>query len=64
MTIYLIVGLPGAGKTTRAKELEITESALRLTPDDWQMSIFGGDDPTRWRSKSWGCGPPGWASTS
>ena len=51
MTIYLIVGLPGAGKTTRAKELEITESALRLTPDDWQMSIFGGDDPTRWRSK-------------
>ena len=51
MTIYLIVGLPGAGKTTRAKELEVSESALRLTPDDWQMSIFGGDDPTRWRSK-------------
>ena len=51
MTIYLIVGLPGAGKTTRAKELEISESALRLTPDDWQMAIFGGDDPTRWRSK-------------
>ena len=22
-TVYLIVGLPGAGKTTRAKELEI-----------------------------------------
>ena len=51
MTIYLIVGLPGAGKTTRAKELEVSESALRLTPDDWQMAIFDGDSPTRWRSK-------------
>ena len=51
MTIYLIVGLPGAGKTTRAKELEVSESALRLTPDDWQMAIFRGDNPTRWRSK-------------
>lgn len=50
MTVYLIVGLPGAGKTTRAKELEMSESALRLTPDDWQMAIFPGDDPTRWRS--------------
>jgi predicted kinase len=51
MTIYLIVGLPGAGKTARAKELEISESALRLTPDDWQFAIFHGDNPTRWRSK-------------
>ena len=40
MTIYLIVGLPGAGKTARAKELEISESALRLTPDDWQFAIL------------------------
>ncbi|MDQ1743803.1 MAG: hypothetical protein QOE23_2142, partial [Pseudonocardiales bacterium] len=50
MTIHLIVGLPGAGKTTRAKELEASESALRLTPDDWQLAIFHGDDSTRWRS--------------
>lgn len=50
MTIYLIVGLPGAGKTTRAKELEVSESALRLTPDDWQMAVFDGDSPTQWRS--------------
>jgi len=50
VTIYLIVGLPGAGKTTRAKELEVSESALRLTPDDWQIAIFAGDDPTQWRS--------------
>ena len=45
VTIYLIVGLPGAGKTTRAKELEISESALRLTPDEWQIAIFGGANP-------------------
>ena len=51
MTIFLIVGLPGAGKTTRAKELEVSESALRLTPDDWQMAVFHRDGPTRWRSQ-------------
>ena len=50
MTIYLIVGLPGAGKTTRAKELEVSERALRLTPDDWQMAVFHADSPTGWRS--------------
>jgi len=51
VAIYLIVGLPGAGKTVRAKELEVSESALRLTPDDWQMAIFHSDSPTRWRSE-------------
>lgn len=33
----LMVGLPGAGKTTRAREY----SALRLTPDDWMIPLFG-----------------------
>lgn len=42
---YLIVGLPGAGKTTRAKELETSESALRLTPDEWQIALFGELNP-------------------
>ena len=51
MTIYLVVGLPGAGKTTRAKELEVSESALRLTPDDWHMAVFDADSPSQWRSK-------------
>jgi predicted kinase len=50
VTIYLIVGLPGAGKTRRAKELEVSESALRLTPDEWQMALFDGDSPTQWRA--------------
>jgi predicted kinase len=51
VTIYLIVGLPGAGKTRRAKELEVSESALRLTPDEWQMAVFDGDSPSQWRSQ-------------
>lgn len=51
MTIFLIVGLPGAGKTTRAKELEASESALRLTPDEWQMAVFDTDTPGQWRSE-------------
>jgi predicted kinase len=44
-TVYLIVGLPGAGKTTRAKQLEVDEHALRLTPDEWQIAIFAGQNP-------------------
>ncbi len=51
MNLYLVVGLPGAGKTTRAKELERSESALRLTPDDWLTAVFDTDSPNRWRSR-------------
>jgi predicted kinase len=29
--------LPGAGKTTRAKQIERETGAFRLTPDDWLM---------------------------
>jgi predicted kinase len=43
--VYLIVGLPGAGKTTHAKELESSASALRLTPDEWQIALFGDQNP-------------------
>jgi predicted kinase len=40
-TLFLIVGLPGAGKTTRAKELAAKHRALRLIPDEWMISLFG-----------------------
>jgi predicted kinase len=40
-TLVLIVGLPGAGKTTRAKELAAANRALRLTPDHWMIPLFG-----------------------
>jgi predicted kinase len=43
--VYLMVGLPGAGKTSRAKELEISAQALRLTPDEWQIALFDDQNP-------------------
>lgn len=43
--VHLIVGLPGAGKTTRARELERRAPALRLTPDEWQIALYDGDNP-------------------
>lgn len=39
-TLHLICGLPGAGKTTLAKQLEISENALRLCPDEWILPIL------------------------
>jgi hypothetical protein len=42
-TLHLMVGLPCSGKTTLARELESTCSALRLTPDEWQVRLFGQD---------------------
>jgi predicted kinase len=38
-----MVGLPCSGKTTLAKKLEHEQSALRLTPDEWQVGLFGQD---------------------
>lgn len=49
-TLHLMVGLPGSGKTTLAKQLEQTYRALRLTPDEWQLYLFGNDfhnDPAK-----------------
>jgi predicted kinase len=40
-TLFLMVGLPGAGKTTRAHELAKSHDALRFTPDEWHLSLFG-----------------------
>ena len=45
-TLHLMVGLPGSGKTTRAKELEAEYGALRLTPDEWHLVLFGNDFPS------------------
>jgi predicted kinase len=40
-TLSLMVGLPGAGKTTRAKSLAAEHAALRLSPDGWMIPLFG-----------------------
>ena len=39
--LHLTVGLPGVGKTTLARELERASGALRLTPDEWMLPLFG-----------------------
>jgi predicted kinase len=43
-TLFLTVGLPGAGKTTRAQQLAREHAILRLTPDDWMAPLFGHSD--------------------
>ena len=40
-TLFVMVGLPGSGKTTLARQLEAEHDALRLTKDDWMMPLFG-----------------------
>src|SRR6476469_3278652 len=42
--LYLTVGLPGAGKTTRARAIAAEHGILRLTPDDWMAPLFGHSD--------------------
>ena len=39
--LFLMVGLPAAGKTTRAEELAAAHRALRLTPDQWMIPLYG-----------------------
>ena len=59
-TLHLTVGLPGVGKTTLARELERAGGALRLTPDEWMVPLFGlrwADSPasaTSWKADSSG----------
>jgi len=57
--MVLIVGLPGAGKTTLARRLEEERAAIRLTPDEWMEPLFGmsEDGGRRWVLESqlfWG----------
>jgi predicted kinase len=44
-TLFVMVGLPGSGKTTRARQLEREHQALRLTPDEWMIPLFGQSQP-------------------
>ncbi len=42
-TLHLVCGLPCAGKTTLARQLEPRYATLRLTPDEWHTRLFGHD---------------------
>ena len=41
--LTLMVGLPGSEKTTLAKRLEAETGAVRFTPDEWHLFLFGDD---------------------
>jgi predicted kinase len=43
-TLFVMVGLPASGKTTRAREIEEERRALRLTPDEWMIPLFNDND--------------------
>jgi predicted kinase len=43
-TLFLMVGLPGSGKTVRGRELAVERGALQLTADAWALSILGQED--------------------
>ncbi|WP_230687056.1 AAA family ATPase [Catellatospora vulcania] len=43
-TLFLMVGLPGSGKTVRGRELAAERGALLLTADDWALSLLGQED--------------------
>ncbi|GHJ48228.1 hypothetical protein Cs7R123_55700 [Catellatospora sp. TT07R-123] len=43
-TLFLMVGLPASGKTVRARKLAAERGALRLTADDWALSLLGQED--------------------
>jgi predicted kinase len=40
-----MVGLPGTGKTTEARRIEVEENALRLTKDEWVKALYGLANP-------------------
>ena len=44
-TLFLTVGLPGTGKTTAARRIELEQKALRLTKDEWVKALFGHENP-------------------
>ena len=47
--LILTCGLPGAGKTTLARQLAADRSAVRLTKDEWLTALGSSpwDEPTR-----------------
>ena len=44
-TLFLTFGLPGTGKTTAARRLEVERGALRLTKDEWVKALYGDENP-------------------
>lgn len=45
-TLFLTVGLPGTGKTTEARRIELEQHAIRLTKDEWMKALYGLGNPS------------------
>lgn len=45
VTLFLIHGFIGSGKTTLSKKLEVKENAVRFTPDEWMIHFYGANPP-------------------
>ncbi len=43
--LFLTVGLPGTGKTTAARRIEVEQEARRLTKDEWMKALYGSANP-------------------
>jgi predicted kinase len=43
--LFLTMGLPGTGKTTAARRIEVERQALRLTKDEWVKALYGPANP-------------------
>ena len=37
--LIIVCGLPGSGKTTHAKQLEVRLGAIRFSPDEWMAAL-------------------------
>lgn len=42
-TLYMLCGLPGSGKTTRAKELEAAGKGIVFSADQWVWQLYPDD---------------------
>lgn len=43
--VHLLHGFVGAGKTTFAKKLETEINAVRISPDEWMIALYGVNPP-------------------
>ncbi len=52
-TVHMLYGFLGAGKSTFARQLEESTKAVRLTPDEWMVTLYGRNPPAEFFSEYW-----------